>query len=438
MGKSAISGFVSRTSAVVVLLLAVLVGLAGSAAAQQTCADQGCVDVVAVDGLIDEIEAANIIDAVTAANRAGDVEAVVLQLDSEGVAVSTGRLGEIAAAITESAVPVTAWIGPSGAVALGGAAELVAISDSSGIAPGAEIGDVGSQRLSVERFGELFTGEAAAAQSRVLEGQAAVDAGLVDRFAPIVREHIVNIDGVSSELSNEDGETARTPTALVRFSKLPLGTQFLHTVASPSVAYLLLVVGLGLLVFEFYTAGIGIAGVVGAGCVVFAGYGVAALPHNNWALVLVVASMLGFSVDIQSGVPRAWTGISMVAFTIGSVFLLTEFAPTWLALLAGIVGMAAAMISGMPSMVRARFGTPTIGREWMVGEVGRAVAAVDPEGTVRVRGALWRARTNRATPIAADADVRVAGIDGLLLEVEPLEGAAVDYREMRERRRSRE
>ena len=52
----------------------------------------------------------------------------------------------------------------------------------------------------------------------------------------------------------------------VRFTSLTLGAQLMHTVASPSVAYLLLAIGLGLIVFELYTAGIGIAGVVGAAC----------------------------------------------------------------------------------------------------------------------------------------------------------------------------
>ena len=51
------------------------------------------------------------------------------------------------------------------------------------------------------------------------------------------------------------------------------------------------------------------------------------------------------------------------------------------------------------------------------------MTAVDPEGTVQVRGALWRARTNRATPIAEVDRMRVIGIEGLVLEVEPEEGA---------------
>jgi membrane-bound serine protease (ClpP class) len=418
--------------------LGVAVGLSSlwstDAVAQGGCEEVGCIDVVAVDGLIDEIEASNITDTLRAADDAGNVDAVVLQMDSEGAAVDDRRLDEVARAMRDAEVAVTVWVGPSGAVALGGAAELVAVADFASIAPGAEIGDVGDQRLSTGVFGDLFAGDAAAALTGVLEGEDAVAAGVVDRFAPIVRDHIVNIEGVEVETTTVDGEERVTPVALVRFSKLPLGTQFLHTVASPSVAYLLLAVAVGLLVFEFYTAGVGVAGVVGAGCLLLGGYGVAALPHSTWAVALVLLSAVGFAIDVQTGVPRIWTWIAMVTFAVGSLFLLTEFRPTWLALAAGIGGMAVAMFSGMPAMVRSRFGTPTIGREWMVGETGLAATSVDPEGTVRVRGALWRALTNRATPIAQGETVRITGIDGLLLEVEPESGGAVDYRETRSRK----
>ena len=114
--------------------------------AQQSCPD-GCVDVVAVDGIIDEIEADFIIRSVGAANRTDDVVAVVLQFDSPGAAVDDQRLDEVASVIANSRVPVSIWIGASGSVALGGAAELVQVADSSGITPGSDIGDVGEQRL---------------------------------------------------------------------------------------------------------------------------------------------------------------------------------------------------------------------------------------------------------------------------------------------------
>jgi membrane-bound serine protease (ClpP class) len=145
--------------------------------------------------------------------------------------------------------------------------------------------------------------------------------------------------------------------------------------------------------------------------------------------------MFGFAVDVQTGVPRVWTGIGTVALLIGSLFLYDGVSMTWLAYVAGIGGVLLGMVQGMPAMVRTRFSTPTIGREWMIGEVGTAETNVDPDGVVRVRDALWRARTNRATPITKGAGVRVAEIEGLVLEVEPEEGGARDYRERARGRR---
>ena len=105
----------------------------------------------------------------------------------------------------------------------------------------------------------------------------------------------------------------------------------------------------------------------------------------------------------------------------------------WITLVAGIGGVMLTFIVGMPSMVRTRFATPTIGREWMIGEPGTAVDEIGPEGIALVGAARWRARTNRATPITAGAPLRVIAIDGVTLEVEPAEGGARDYRERRQR-----
>ncbi len=406
----------------------------GAQAPEDRCA-QGCVNVVAVDGIIDEIQADFIEQSVRGAAAAGNVVAVVLQMDSPGVAVSDVRLDEVASTIASSPVPVSVWIGSAGSESFGGSVELAQVADSSGITPGSDIGRVGEQRLSEAEFGRLFGGDLVVALEGTFVGEEAVEVGLVDRFSPTLVQHVSELEQVDvTETEGDDGETLRTPVQEVRFSKLPLQTQLLHTAASPSVAYLLLIIGLGLLLFEFFTAGVGVAGVVGAGFAVLGAYGVAALPFTWWALALVLASMLGFAVDMQTGIPRAWTVISMAAFTVGSVFLFVEFRPTWIALAVGIAGMGVTVFSGMPAMIRTRFATPTIGREWMVGELGRADSDVDPDGTVEIRGALWRARTNRATPVVAGDAVRVVEIDGLVLEVEPEEGGAMDYREMRGRR----
>jgi membrane-bound serine protease (ClpP class) len=206
-------------------------------------------------------------------------------------------------------------------------------------------------------------------------------------------------------------------------------SQLFHTVASPAVAYLLLAVGLALIVFELFTAGVGVAGVVGAGSFILAGYGLGVLPIRWWGVALICLSMLAFAIDVQTGVPRFWTAAGFVMFVVGSFTIYDGYSLSWVTLLVAFVGVGLTFLAGMPSMVRTRFSTPTIGREWMVGELGRAVTAVSPDGVVQIRDALWRASTNRATPIEELDRVRVIGIDGLVLEVEPEEGGARDYRD---------
>ena len=102
-----------------------------------------------------------------------------------------------------------------------------------------------------------------------------------------------------------------------------------------------------------------------------------------------MAAMLAFAVDVQVGVPRLWTAVGTVGTVIASWWLFeplpgASLRPSWITLLAGIGGVLLTFVVGMPSMVRTRFATPTIGREWMIGELGDVVEAVDPDGVVSV------------------------------------------------------
>ncbi len=202
------------------------------------------------------------------------------------------------------------------------------------------------------------------------------------------------------------------------------------------MAFLFFVIGCCLLIFEFFTAGVGIGGLVGAVLAVFGCYGLSALPTRTGAVVLLLLAMVAFAIDVQVGIPRFWTGAGVALFVPAAWFLYqplpgNDLRLSWVTLFVGIAGVLLTFVVGMPSMVRTRFSTPTIGREWMIGKTGSAVGTISPEGVAQVGEAKWRARTNRATPIAAGAELRVVAIDGVTLEVEPTEGAARDYRERR-------
>lgn len=387
------------------------VGGLASVALAQDGADPGQVDVLETAGYLDPV-LVDFISSSIAEAEDEDAVAVVLQLNSPGSVVSDEELTALATQIDEATVPVTVWIGPSGSRAYGGAAEIAAVADEIGMAPGTDLGEVGDQRLPEAMFGEVFDG---ALDDRSVDDEVAVDEGYADRLAPTVGLFVNDLDGFETEVA--DGGDVE-PVTETRFRQLPLGSQLFHTAASPAVAYLFFVLGLGLIIFELYTAGVGVAGVLAAGLFVFGCYGLAVLPARGWAVGLLVLAMGAFCVDIQTGVPRFWTGVGFVSFAVGTFWLYDGPTLSWITLVGVFVSLAFAVLAGMPAMVRTRFSTPTIGREWMIGEAGEAVTAVAPDGTVRVQDALWRARTNRATPLAAGEPVVVAGLDGLVLEVE--------------------
>jgi membrane-bound serine protease (ClpP class) len=387
----------------------------------------GHVAVIEVSGLLDRVLVDFVESQISKAEDEGAI-ALVLQLNSGGSVVADERLDQLIDRIEGADVPVDVWVGPSGSKATGGATEVLAAARTVGMAGG------GGSRVEITSalLGEGSLEGKAAVGDKISAGDAR-DLGLIDNVAPTIGIFVYGerpddgLPGVESEIV--DGQ--RQPLTQTRFSQLPLDGQLMHTVSSPPVAYLLFVIGLALILFELFTAGVGVAGLVGAGCLVLGCYGLAALPTNTAGIALLLFAMLGYGIDVQTGVPRVWSGIATVSFTVGSVILYEGLSLSWITLLVAIVGMGLAMIGGMPAMVRSRFSTPTIGREWMVGEVGTAVGAIAPDGVIRVRDAPWRARTNRATPIEAAQEVRVVSIEGLLLEVEPLEGAAKDHRERR-------
>ncbi|MGA1297999.1 MAG: NfeD family protein [Ilumatobacteraceae bacterium] len=402
------------------------------------------VDVLQVSGLVDSIVADEIERALERAVTDGS-QAIVLQINSKASVIGRDKMRDLYELIEAAPIPVAIWVGPSGARATGLVAQLLSAADATGMAPGARIGRTGVPLTDSVDFGsapELLQNQTIGFQEARQQG--ALKLEISDEGAPTIRNMVFALDGIvvdgveldtAVERLNDDG-TVSNDITVVRFQKLGLFNQLFHTAASPPVAYLLLIIGLALLVFELFTAGIGVAGVVGAVCTLLGFYGLGELPERGWALAFVIGSMVAFAIDVQVGIPRFWTGVGLALFAVGSWFLFPTFdqqnlRPSWLTLLVGIGGIALTFVSGMPSMTRTRFATPTIGRERLIGQLGRAVTDITPDGSLQIDGARWKARTNRATPVKAGETARVVAIDGVTLEVEPEEGGARDYRERR-------
>ncbi len=480
---------VGRAAAVVLLLLAALAGTLGvaasptAAAAQDGSGLEACPDdlesiatgdtvvhIAKVAGLIDPVTKNYLLDQLERAEDDGAL-ALVIWLNSNGSVLDDEAFTELATTLVDSPVPIVVWVGQSGATVTGGAAELIGIADLVGVSAGSTIGETGPARLpssfapafgeATERLETTTIGADEAIQLGISEGPVS-DVSTIGTFLTLIpgyevvrcqdRSLIPDEDGAGEGAANDgavdeggdvdrvDADQAgaipglRTVSATRNeISGLPLTSQLFHTVASPEVAYLLFALGLGLLLFELYTAGVGVAGVVGAGLLALGSYGLAVLPTRWWGIGLLLVSIVLLAVDVQTNVPRFYTAVGLGAFVLGT-FTLYEGGPdgvsmSWVTVIAGLIGAFLYAYTGMPSMVRTRFSTPTIGRSWMVGEMGEAVTDVSPEGTVKVRDVSWRAITNRATPVKAGDPVRVVGLDRLVLEIEPEEGGAKDYRQ---------
>lgn len=367
------------------------------------------VSVIQISGLLDRVQADFWKKAMRDADAAGDL-AIVVQLDSNRSVLSDDRLDELEDAVAEAKTPVAIWVGPAKTGSVGGdVVYLLAAADVFGVAPGADVD---------------------APQGTSFE----VNGAVTDRLdSPTLGDFIVDLDGqagIEIPLKSIDGGQRRQPLVEVSFSKPSLTARTVHGVTSPGPAYALLILGLLLAVLEFATAGVGLAALTSAILLGLAALGLGGLPVNGPALAALVFAVFGFSIDLQAGAPRAWTAIGTGAMLFGSLSLYQDGMSVPIVWIVGVFGLTAAFVlTGLPSLIRARFSSPTIGREGFVGEVGAAAGVLHPEGFVTVRGATWRARTNRATPIEDGAAIRVVGLDGLVLDVEPEEGGAKDYRE---------
>lgn len=423
-----------------VLLIAVGVVLSGVSFAQTSGDDP--VVVIEVGDPLDQRS----IDYVTQAIDTEQAHVFILKIDSPGV--SSGDLTVLFEAVANAGAPVVAWVGPSPAVAFGGAAYLVNQSDVRTAAPGAEIGYLvpavhrgEAQPPSVRAGGdpERFAGVVDELEDtkRTVTPQDPTIYGFVDRLEPALGQLIVSLDGKivtrgdsTFELSTArpetiDGQEVLVSSRPVKFVKAGLLDRFLRLGARPETAFLFLLFGVAFAVFEFYAAGAGLMAFVASLSIILAGYGLATLPIWWPALGMILVGLVlliwGFVQNRTDWRAVVGTVLLLIA---GFTFTTTrpQYPPvTWMILLA-VAGSVVFIWYALTTVVRGRFATPTVGREELYGQRGVAVGDLDPLGVVMLDGARWRATADRGVVLAAGSPVEVVGITGLLLEVEPLTG----------------
>ena len=350
----------------------------------QESLNPGYVEVFEVSGLLDDVLASALENSIIDAQNNG-ANALILQMNSKQAVISNQRLVALGQAFLDSSIPIEVWVGPSGSTAQGKVAQLALLSDSLGVSIGSSIGKTGEYVFSSMELNSSYQEKIKILRSSTLQWDEAIEANLVqcDRVEidelgktltekeqlarcanPTLGDFLVNRDSFVSEVIQTDDGPRLSPLTKTKINRLNLIDQLMHTVASPPITYLLLVSGLALLLFEFFSIGVGIAGVIGAISVALSAYGLTILPFRPWALLLIIFSMLAFAIDIQTVVPRVWTLIGQIMFTIGTIFLYYEVnvEMSWIPMSVGIIGVLVLMARGMPIMIRGRFATTQIDR----------------------------------------------------------------------------
>jgi membrane-bound serine protease (ClpP class) len=431
---------VHRSALVVFMFLAIAAAgrPAGGAPPETTT-----VHVIEVDGPIDRPLRGYVEERLAEAERAGAV--VVLELDTPGALGQDGIA--LADRVAHLEVPVLTWVGPLPAKASGAGLLLMLASSVAGVSPGSQTGpllpmDVLHPDRSPEGLTARIEGwlEQRGREVDLTEvGQAltardALDAGIADAFAYTVPDLLGAVDGMTVhtpggevELATRVATTqaeASERTVEIRFEEPGVVTRVLHAVATPSMVYFLLVIGLAALAFELTQPGFGFAGFSGLALAALAIYGLTvAVPFwPGFGLLLLGIALLVIDVALRSLSWPTWVGL--VAFGAGSVLAWNDVAPSirispWLiggAILASLLYYGFALTVALQSRDRI-VGT----QRGLIGLVGEARGRLAPDGPVFVKGTLWRGRTSGA-PIDAGTSIRVRGVDGLILqvEVEPL------------------
>jgi membrane-bound serine protease (ClpP class) len=356
---------------------------------------------------------------------------------------------EIITKILSSPVPVMTYVGPGGARAASAGFYIGIASDLFVMAPGTNTGAAHPVGISItgqamdETMEEKVTHDAASymkslAEKRGRNVQAAEDAvrkslsytekealekGLIDLVAGTTEEIIAHFDGRT--VRRFDGEAMELRLKGEEIIDVPMSARqkFLLTISNPNLAYILLMLGLLGLYFEFAHPGAILPGVLGGISLLLAIFSFQILPINYVALLLILLAIGLFvlEVKVQSFGILGVGGV--IAMVIGSVMLIDspvpELQPSLKIIIPLAVGLSLIFLFLLLLVVRAHSRKAYTGKEGLIGEIGTAQTDLNPEGKVFVHGELWNAEA--VEPVARGSKVKVIRVlDSLKIRVDKL------------------
>lgn len=446
--------------------LAMLLGVAGWLGAQEPSGAKGVV-LLRIDGAIGPATSRYVVRGLETAAESGS-GLVILAMDTPGGLDTSMR--EIIQAILASPVPVASFVSPPGARAASAGTYILYASHVAAMTPATNLGaatpvSIGGPQPSAPRGGggddttddepaappepgtaeerkavndavayirslaeqrgrNADWAERAVRSAASLSAQAALDQQVIDLIAADVPDLLAKLDGRRVRVGDADVVLA-TANAVVERIEPDWRTKLLAVISNPTVAYLLMLIGIYGLLFEGYNPGAVVPGVVGAIALILALFSFQILPVNYAGLALIA---LGVILMIAEFLVPSFGALGLggiVAFVFGSVVLIDSDVPgfgvsRWL--LGTVATTGAAAVLGVIWLAMRTRSLPVVsGAEEMLRVPAIALEDFASEGSVQARGELWRARTR--VPVHKGERLRIVRVANLTLDVEPFDGS---------------
>jgi membrane-bound serine protease (ClpP class) len=452
------------------IVAALIAGISPQTAAQSQDTDQrrghGSVVVIDVRGAIG-VGTSHFIQQSLAEAKQRNARLLIMQLDTPGGLVSATR--EIIQSILASPVPVAVYVAPSGARAASAGTYISYAAHFAAMAPGTHLGaatpiqmgtpgtpsplpspsdkekskpgegsamerKIVNDAVSYLRSMAELRGrnaewaEKAVREAATLTSSEALKERVIDVVATDVGDLLEQLDGRTFRASDGEQKLA-VRNALVVPIEAGWRTRLLTTITDPNVAFILLMIGVYGIIFEFWSPGLTGPGIVGGVALIVALAALSALPISYAGMALLA---LGLGLMIAEAVAPGFGILGLggsVAFALGAVFLFDpdgadiDFAVAWPVVISATLTSALLLVGLLGYLMKSRSAKVVTGSEEMIGLVGRVVSwTVDPsghgEGRVAVHGETWSARAT--VPLAVGQSVTVVERSGLVLTVAPV------------------
>jgi membrane-bound serine protease (ClpP class) len=369
-------------------------------------------------------------------------DAVILVLSTPGGLLDSTR--SIVEKIMTSRVPVIVYVAPAGSRAASAGFFILESADIAAMAPGTNTGaahpvllgekmdevmkakmenDAAAfmRTIAAKRGRNVTVAESAVRESKSFTEQEALSQKLIDIIAPSEQSLLRAIDGRTFKRYDGTSVTLHVANAQVNVFEMSLRQRLMSSLMDPNIAFLLLALGALALYAEFNHPGAVVPGVVGVISIVLALFALNFLPTRFASLALLLVAFALFALEAKFASHGVLAAGGIVCMVIGALFLVDGPIPQMRVNIVTAVavslpiGIIAVFLTTL--VLRARRGRVSTGREGMIGEIGIARTPLGPEGKVFVHGELWNAMS--AVAIAEGGRVRVAGVNGLHLIVEP-------------------